>query len=162
MKKLGYLAIGIVIGSIMSFSVGAAADSISLIGKKIGGESDVLVDGKKIGTAIIVNGSSYAPVRVIGEAAGFNVGFVDKKVVLGTTKEEVQKPVETPTDTKKARIDEINKRGQEIDSRAKDIIATLGFQDKTLTDKEKADLNAELTFLKEEAERLKQILETLK
>lgn len=161
MKKLGYLAIGIVIGSIMSFSVGAAADSISLIGKKISGESDVVVNGLKIGTAIIVNGSSYAPVRTIGDAAGFDVGFVNKKVILETPKVKEDEQVTSPSETR-TKIDEINKRGQEIDSRAKDIIATLGFQDKTLTDKEKADLNAELTFLKEEAERLKQILETLK
>lgn len=161
MKKIGYLAIGIVIGSIMSFSVGAAADSISLIGKKISGESDVLVDGKKIGSAIIVNGSSYAPVRVIGEAAGFDVGFVDKKVVLGTTKEEVQKPVETSTDVKKARIDEIKKRNYELKGRAMDITMILGTQDATLSEQEKEAYKAEIEAIKVEGEQLKKELAEL-
>lgn len=153
MKKIGYLAIGIIIGSIMSFGVGAAADSISLVGKKISGESDVVVNGEKIGTAIIVNGSSYAPVRAIGEAAGFEVGFANKKVVLGAAKEESVKPVEG-ADLKKIRIDEIKKRGREIDNRGMDIRMTLGSQTTTLTDKEKSDLNAEMEALKAEAAEL--------
>lgn len=162
MKKLGYIAIGIMIGSVLSFGVGAAADSISLVGKKISGETDVLVNGAKLGTAIIVNGASYAPVRVIGEAAGFDVGFVNKKVVLGTPKEEVTKPVETPvTDVKKDRIAEINKRGSAIDDRYREIVM-IGFQQEaTLTEKEKADYTAEIAALKAEAESLKKELAEL-
>lgn len=161
MKKLGYIAIGIMIGSVLSFGVGAAADGISLVGKKIGGETDVLVNGVKLGTAIIVNGSSYAPVRVIGEAAGFDVGFVDKKVVLGTPKEEVTKPVESSTDAKKERISEIKKRGSAIDDRYREIVV-IGFQKtETLTEQEKNAYQAEIEALKAEAEALKKELAEL-
>lgn len=160
MKKLGYIAIGIMIGSVLSFGVGAAADSISLVGKKISGETDVLVDGVKLGTAIIVNGSSYAPVRVISEAAGFDVGFVDKKVVLGTAKEEVVKPVET-VDANKVRIEEIKKRGREIDDRGAQIHLIGLSQAATLTEQEKTNLSAELAALKAEAAELKKELAEL-
>ncbi|MGO4543222.1 hypothetical protein AB4Z29_00280 [Paenibacillus sp. 2TAB23] len=161
MKKIGYIAIGIMIGSVLTFGVGAAADSISLVGKKISGETDVLVNGVKLGTAIIVNGSSYAPVRVIGEAAGFEVGFVNKKVVLGAPKGEVTNPVETQTDTKKERIAEIKKRGAAIDDRNSEIIM-IGFsQADTLTEQQKEAYKLEIESLKIEADELKKELAEL-
>lgn len=88
MKKAKYVIFGILIGLLMSVSFTVAADTVSLIGKKIGGESEVLLNGEYLDTAIIVNGKSYAPVRAIGEAAGYDVDFINKKVILETPKEE--------------------------------------------------------------------------
>jgi hypothetical protein len=52
-------------------SVGFAAASSPLIGAKVQGLFTVQkVDGTKIGDAVIINGSAYAPVRAISEATG--------------------------------------------------------------------------------------------
>ncbi|MEK8206773.1 hypothetical protein NST41_14365 [Paenibacillus sp. FSL L8-0696] len=80
MKKAvaGFLA-GIV------FMIGAQAfgDSISKIGKKIQTEYSVTVDGKKLTVpAIAVDGTSYAPVRAIGEATGYDVTVSGKSISL--------------------------------------------------------------------------------
>lgn len=80
MKKAvaGFLA-GVV------FMIGAQAfgDSISKIGKKIQTEYSVTVDGKKLTVpAIAVDGTSYAPVRAIGDATGYDVTVSGKSISL--------------------------------------------------------------------------------
>lgn len=40
------------------------------------------LNGQALDTAIIIDGKSYAPVRVIGEAAGYDVSMQDKRIVL--------------------------------------------------------------------------------
>lgn len=94
-KKYFHIFIGAIIGAAIMIVGTAAADTISLKGKKIESEADVVVDGVKIGTAILIEGKSYAPVRVIGEAAGFNVDFKDWTVILETPSEKESAPVVT-------------------------------------------------------------------
>lgn len=80
MKKYitGFLA-----GALFTVAGAAFADDIqSLIGKKIQGEAVVELNGQALDTAIIVDGKSYAPVRAIGEAAGYDVSMQDKKIIL--------------------------------------------------------------------------------
>lgn len=80
MKK--YVA-GFLAGALFTLAGAAFADDIqSLIGKKIQGEAVVELNGQALDTAIIVNGKSYAPVRAIGEAAGYEVSMQDKKIIL--------------------------------------------------------------------------------
>ncbi|MEO2261171.1 hypothetical protein ABGV43_30135 [Paenibacillus amylolyticus] len=80
MKK--YVA-GFLAGAVFVLSASAFADDIqSLIGKKIQGEAVVELNGQALDTAIIVDGKSYAPVRVIGEAAGYDVSMQNKKIIL--------------------------------------------------------------------------------
>lgn len=70
-------------GAVFVLSATAFADDIkSLVGKKIQGEAVVELNGQVLDTAIIVNGKSYAPVRVIGEAAGYEVSMQNKKIIL--------------------------------------------------------------------------------
>lgn len=70
-------------GAVFVLSATAFADDIkSLVGKKIQGEAVVELNGQALDTAIIVNGKSYAPVRVIGEAAGYEVSMQNKKIIL--------------------------------------------------------------------------------
>lgn len=92
MKKLGYLAIGIISGVLLTISFSAAAEELqNLVGKTVDSQVSVNIDGKDLETsAIIVDGSSYAPVRAIGEAAGLNVDFKNNKVIL-TKKESTDK-----------------------------------------------------------------------
>lgn len=78
---------GAVFGAILASTV-TAYGATTLIGKKIQGETDVIVNGTKLDTAIIVDGKSYAPLRSVGSVAGYEVGFTsDKKITLDTPKE---------------------------------------------------------------------------
>ncbi|WP_433581378.1 hypothetical protein [Paenibacillus amylolyticus] len=80
MKK--YVA-GFLAGAVFVLSASAFADDIqSLIGKKIQGEAVMELNGEALDTAIIVDGKSYASVRVIGEAAGYDVSMQNKKIIL--------------------------------------------------------------------------------
>lgn len=77
-------AIGFIVGILVATAGVAAADSLSLIGKKIQSEAAVTLDGKQIDTAIIVDGKSYAPVRSVAEATGLKVGYEKGNVNLKT------------------------------------------------------------------------------
>ena len=88
---------GAVFGAILASTV-TAYGATTLIGKKIQGETDVIVDGTKLDTAIIVDGKSYAPLRSIGSAAGYEVGFTsDKQITLTSSVIEDTTTPSTPT-----------------------------------------------------------------
>lgn len=97
MKK--YL-IGFVAGAIVATAATAFADDIqSLIGREVQGEFKVTVQGKELEQkALVIDGTSYAPVRAIGEAVGNIVEFDMEKGITLTRKEE-QKVSPTPTPT---------------------------------------------------------------
>ena len=80
MKKF---VMGVIIGALLTIGVSAAADSIGKIGKQITNEYVVKVNGSALdATAIAVDGTSYAPVRAIAGAAGFEVDFKNGEVLL--------------------------------------------------------------------------------
>lgn len=70
MKKL---IIGFILGAVFMFSSQAIADTVSLVGKKVGSEAKVVLDGKELSNAVIINSKSFAPVRDIAEAFGAEV-----------------------------------------------------------------------------------------
>lgn len=70
-KKISFL----VILTVVLLATQVSADTISQIGKKVAGESSVYLNGNKIQSAIIVDDSSYAPIRAIAEALGVEVAF---------------------------------------------------------------------------------------
>lgn len=74
MKKF---LIGIIVGAVLSFSASVYADDIaSLVGKEIQGEFPVKVNGEKLANnAAVVDGTSYLPVRAIGDALNMEVSF---------------------------------------------------------------------------------------
>ncbi|WP_348624282.1 hypothetical protein ABFT51_03490 [Paenibacillus peoriae] len=145
MKKIvaGFLA-----GALFTIGATSFADEIeSLVGKKIQSETSVSVNGKELDKAIVVEGKSYAPVRSIGEAAGYTVTVEGKNVVLkdGTKKDGAAK-LNTAEVKEKYRLEKIesyktalaenNKKVQEL----KDFISDKKDKaDKATTDKEKAD-----------------------
>ena len=96
MKKVAYIAGGILIGFILSTSAGAFADSVkSLVGKKVSGEYTVIVDGKKlVDKGAIIDGKANVPVRGISEALGADIK-VSGKTITVTTSDEVTASEET-------------------------------------------------------------------
>lgn len=103
MKKyiVGFLA-----GAVFAISATAFADTIpSLIGKKVQAQYTVEVNGKILNT-VVVDGSNYAPVRSLGEAAGYSVVVDGKKVILNSEVKAVDgiKSISNPTYT----VEQIN------------------------------------------------------
>ncbi|OMD03492.1 hypothetical protein MKX34_17140 [Paenibacillus sp. FSL R5-0636] len=114
-------------------SVGFAAASSPLIGAKVQGLFTVQkVDGTKIGDAVIINGSAYAPVRAISEATGTGLKVEGKKIIMESTTEttpsigESTKAEAVDLDTKKASIEaEIAKKKANIADLETNVIPPL-------------------------------------
>lgn len=92
-KKISFL----VILTIVLLATQVSADTISQIGKKVSGESSVYLNGNKLENAIIVDGTSYAPLRSVSEAYGNEISFEKTKegnvIKMDTpelTKEEIE------------------------------------------------------------------------
>lgn len=82
---------GLIIGAGLMFSLSASADSLSKVGKVVQGEMEVRVNGQTLDTAaIVVDGSSFLPVRAMAGAIGGSVNFDGKSVdvVMVEPKEE--------------------------------------------------------------------------
>ncbi|MNM07363.1 hypothetical protein D3C81_174050 [compost metagenome] len=76
--------VGFLIGAVFTVSTSVFADDIqSLVGKTVQAESTVVVNGQTLNT-VVVEGKNYAPVRTIGEAAGYIVTVEGKKVIMNT------------------------------------------------------------------------------
>lgn len=83
-KIIGITASALLLGG----SLGFAAASSPLIGAKVQGIFTVQkADGTKIGDAVIINGSTYAPVRALSEATGTSLRVEGKSITLGETVE---------------------------------------------------------------------------
>lgn len=74
MKKVIYSAIAslLVLGSL---TASVYAGTNSLIGKKVQSVISVTVNGKQVKDAIVIDGTTYAPVRSFSEAAGYSIAF---------------------------------------------------------------------------------------
>lgn len=79
MKKIATVAL-----LSLSLFVGAAAfaASSSLVGQKVQGLFTVKKDGVKIADAVIINGTAYAPVRAVAEAAGVDLSVSGKEIIM--------------------------------------------------------------------------------
>lgn len=84
MKKVAYIAGGILIGFVLSTSAGAFADSVkSLVGKKVSGEYTVIVDGKTLSDkGAVIDGKANVPVRGISEALGADIKVSGKTITI--------------------------------------------------------------------------------
>ncbi|GGG08705.1 hypothetical protein [Paenibacillus aceti] len=96
MKKLVYsLVASIVLVGSLTAVVSAATSS--LIGKKVQGVIAVTVNGKAVKDAVVIDGTTYAPVRSFSEASGYTVKVEKGEVQLtmpetiNRTEEEVVK-----------------------------------------------------------------------
>ncbi|OPH57826.1 hypothetical protein BC351_04840 [Paenibacillus ferrarius] len=97
MKK--YILGGIT-GFLVATTLSAHAEEItSLIGKTIQGAFPFQIEGKTLGTpAIVVDGTSYLPVRAFGEATGYEVSF-NADLGISLKKKEEQPPLPSPSPT---------------------------------------------------------------
>jgi len=84
---------GLLVGFFLSIPSLALAEQVSMIGKTVQNEYPVIVDGNQLGVnAIAIDGTSYLPIRALGEATERKVEFRDKKVIL--TKIETEQPIQ--------------------------------------------------------------------
>jgi len=58
------------------------ASGSSLVGQKVRTEVVVKLDGETLGNAVIINKTTYAPLRMVAEATGLDVGYVPGEVSL--------------------------------------------------------------------------------
>jgi hypothetical protein len=93
MKKF---VIGIIVGIAITASATAFADEIeSIVGKTVQGQFPVRIDGITLDKqAAVIDGTSYLPVRAIGDAIGRVVTF-DAVLGIELKKKEVGKTLET-------------------------------------------------------------------
>lgn len=93
-----------IIGGLVGFllavpftTVGAQVST--MLGKKVQNEFTVIIDGKRLEKkALAVDGSSYAPLRVIAEAIGYDIAFTNNTVIMSDPSMESAVPV-TPNAT---------------------------------------------------------------
>lgn len=91
MKKVAYIAGGIVIGIVISTTSSVLADGVkSLVGKKVTGEYTVVVNGTTLSDkGAIIDGKANVPVREYSKALGADIK-VEGKMINVTTTSNVQ------------------------------------------------------------------------
>lgn len=80
--------IGIFIGFCLSFAVGAHAEVSSFVGRVVEGMFPVTYNAAPLGDALVLDGTTYLPVRKLGEALGLTVSF-DADLGVNLTKNTV-------------------------------------------------------------------------
>lgn len=109
MKKM---VLGFLLGAGLATAFNANAAVETLIGKQVEDEFSVKLEGKVLERkALAIDGSSYAPVRVIAESLGLDVNFENNEVLLSRVQQEGEDKMQTREEKeKKARISVIDRR----------------------------------------------------
>lgn len=96
--------IGGLVGFLLAVPFTAFGEQIStVIGKQVKSEHAVLVDGKQLDKkAILIDGTTYAPLRAVADAVGYDAAFTNNTVVLSNPSAEgelmtTEPPVTLPT-----------------------------------------------------------------
>lgn len=88
--------VGAIAGFFLATAISAHAEVALMIGKVIDGQFPVKVNGVQLqNQAIVVEGTSYLPVREFGESLGMDVGF-DANLGVSLTQKSSPTPVEAP------------------------------------------------------------------
>lgn len=98
MKKV---LIGFILGAILSSSLVVSANT--MIGKTIDNIYPLFIDGKRVNKdVIVIEGTSYLPVKVSGESFGYDVKWdsVNKQVLMEKQTTEIQSVGETTMNDK--------------------------------------------------------------
>lgn len=135
MKKFVF---GLIVGAVLMLPVAAFGEEISKIGKRITAEFPVFLDGEELPVkAVALEGTSYAPVRVIAESLGLQVEFVDRQVILSTQKDGDEVVEE------KTRADEIREEISKLETAIKNLeefISDLESKDVGMSEEHKQSL----------------------
>lgn len=92
MKKIIYSFVAtLLLISCMAFGVSAATNS--LIGKKVQNVVSVKVNDRQVKDAVVIDGTTYVPVRSFSEASGYSIKFGKGEVLL-TTPETINRTEE--------------------------------------------------------------------
>ncbi|MGG1518731.1 hypothetical protein ABE504_25150 [Paenibacillus oryzisoli] len=139
--------IGAIFGFLVATAVGARAEGVkSLIGEVIDGAFNVKVDGKELADqAVVIQGTSYLPVRAIGEATGYDVAF-DPNAGIELTKkadEVAEQPAEqNPNIVRAQRIEELRAKSEEIKKEITGLYQTVRkYMSLEMTDPQSIDQN---------------------
>ncbi|AZS17381.1 hypothetical protein [Paenibacillus lutimineralis] len=99
MKKIVYSAI---VGALLlgSLTAVASAATNSLIGKKVQNVIGVTVNGKSVKDAVIIDGTTYAPVRSFSEAAGYSLTIEGGTVKMASSDTQSEDPIAKELQTK--------------------------------------------------------------
>lgn len=84
MKKVAYIAGGILIGFVFSTTAGVFADTVkSVVGKKVTGEYSIVVDGKSLSEkGAVIDSRANVPARALSEALGADVQVSGKTITI--------------------------------------------------------------------------------
>lgn len=102
---------GVIVGVLIMLSPQVYGAASSMIGKKVDGEMVVTIDGKQAGTAAVVEGKSYLPVRDVATELGLKIKVENKEVVI-TSEDKIAEEVKKQIDVMKNE-EEIAKLKQE-------------------------------------------------
>jgi len=130
-KVLSILLVASMLGGTAVFASGS-----SLIGQKVQSEVVVKLDGETLGNAVIVNKTTYAPVRLIAEATGLEVGYVPGEVTLVSEAEVAKTPDELTKEKRQltARAEFLNSAISDAEYSLKKYRAALVQVDETVVD----------------------------
>ncbi|MDP2857422.1 MAG: hypothetical protein Q8P50_05520 [Bacillota bacterium] len=77
---------GLVVGIILASVVPVLAESTAIIGRAVQGTFPLIINGMRASKdVIVIDGTSYLPVRASGELFGYDVDFINREVVLVKT-----------------------------------------------------------------------------
>ncbi|MBB6670999.1 hypothetical protein [Cohnella nanjingensis] len=115
MRKALYVFIGIMIGTVISFGIGASRGKFdSLIGKGVQSERELLYGGETVGTAVVIDGTTYAPLRALGERLGLKIDFGIDQVVMDAVNLTLERPKSLTPDKVEANIAMLSQRLNEL------------------------------------------------
>lgn len=91
--------VGTVFGFILATAFSAHAEVVNMIGKVVDGAFPVKVNGAAVDQqAVVIDGTSYLPVRAMGDALGMDVKF-DANLGIELSQKAVVKTMATPSAT---------------------------------------------------------------
>ncbi|REK68012.1 MAG: hypothetical protein C6P35_03315 [Cohnella sp.] len=164
MKKISYIALGILIGVAMTVSMGAFAASKGMIGKKITAEVEIRLNGQKVKeSGAVADGKTLLPVRPLADLFGASVEFKNGVVYLAK-QENTTAPTEPSNQNGGDEVDEnVEKIKMQIDN-LKAAIQTreefIKYLDDSQTDK-KQILESQISDLKAQISNLESQLQSL-
>lgn len=116
MKKVGYLVIGLLAGSILSTTAGAVTAQVkSLVGVKVAAEYTVTMNGQQLADkAVIVNNKAMVPLRAVSETMGAGVKVQSEEKTIEVTTSNPEVPSAAPAETSNTEFSGQSKSALEI------------------------------------------------